>query len=143
MTFSNSVNHEEKTKEIITLREIWKCNVNCHKIWRTFALNSPRISHASERVGTHKSLVQYHGFKTAEQSVQHLALAASISTSVISYLASFFVDDCFYNRGQTSRPVVRAQIQTSCNFEENIRNSAVFRVVSIVSSMLSLWNSVT
>ena len=90
----------------------------------------------------HKSLVQYHGFKTAEQSVQHLALAASISTGVISYLASFFVDDCFYNRGQTSRPVVRAQIQTSSNFGENIRNSAVFWVVSIFSSTLSLWNSV-
>ena len=40
VTFSNSlIVHEEKTKEIITVKEIWICNPNYHKIRWTFALN--------------------------------------------------------------------------------------------------------
>ena len=32
--FSNSLNiHEEKTKEITTVKEVWKCDLNYHKIW--------------------------------------------------------------------------------------------------------------
>ena len=38
--FSNSlIIHEEKTKEITTVKEVWKCDVNYHKILRTFASN--------------------------------------------------------------------------------------------------------
>ena len=35
---------------------------------------------------------------------------------------SVFVDNDRNKRGQTSRPVIRTQIQTSCNFEANIPN---------------------
>ena len=34
----------------------------------------------------------------------------------------FFTDISCYKCGQTSRPVVRAQIQTSCNFKANMCN---------------------
>ena len=38
--FSNSlIIHEEKTKEITTVKEVWKCDVNYHKILGTFASN--------------------------------------------------------------------------------------------------------
>ena len=39
---------------------------------------------------------------------------------------SFFVDTDCNKRGQTFRPVVRAQIQTSCNIEKNICNCNCF-----------------
>ena len=39
MTFSNSlIIHEEKTKEITTVKEVWICDPNYHKIRRSFAL---------------------------------------------------------------------------------------------------------
>ena len=38
----------------------------------------------------------------------------------LHFVFSVFVDTDCNKRGQTSRPVVRAQIQTSCDFEENI-----------------------
>ena len=31
--------HEEKTKEITSVKEVWICDPNYHKIRRTFALN--------------------------------------------------------------------------------------------------------
>ena len=31
--------HEEKTKEITTTKEVWKCDLNYHKISGSFALN--------------------------------------------------------------------------------------------------------
>ena len=38
-TFSNSlIIHEEKTKEITTVKEVWVCDPNYHKIRRSFAL---------------------------------------------------------------------------------------------------------
>ena len=38
-TFSNSlIIHEEKTKEITTVNEVWICDPNYHKIRRSFAL---------------------------------------------------------------------------------------------------------
>ena len=38
-TFSNSlIIHEEKTKEITTVKEVWICHPNYHKIRRSFAL---------------------------------------------------------------------------------------------------------
>lgn len=31
--FSNSFTiHDEKTKEIITMKKVWKCDLNCHNI---------------------------------------------------------------------------------------------------------------
>ena len=37
--FSNSlIIHEEKTKEITTVKEVWICDPNYHKIQRSFAL---------------------------------------------------------------------------------------------------------
>ena len=37
--FSNSlIIHEEKTKEITTVKEVWICDPNYHKIRRSFAL---------------------------------------------------------------------------------------------------------
>ena len=40
LLFSNSlIIHQEKTKEITTVKEIWKCDLNYHKILRTLALN--------------------------------------------------------------------------------------------------------
>ena len=37
--FSNSlIIHAEKTKEITTVKEVWICDLNYHKIWWTFAL---------------------------------------------------------------------------------------------------------
>ena len=30
--------HEEKTKEIATVMEVWICHPNCHNIWLNFAL---------------------------------------------------------------------------------------------------------
>ena len=37
--FSNSlIIHAEKTKEITTMKEVWICDLNYHKIWWTFAL---------------------------------------------------------------------------------------------------------
>ena len=39
---------------------------------------------------------------------------------------SVFVHTNCNKRGQTSRPVVRAQIQTSCNFKANICNFNCF-----------------
>ena len=37
--FSNSlIIYEEKTKEITTVKEVWICDPNYHKIWRRFAL---------------------------------------------------------------------------------------------------------
>ena len=47
-----------------------------------------------------------------------------------------FHTDC-NKRGQTSRPVVGAEIQTSCNFEANV---ITFWVVSTVSSTMSFLN---
>ena len=39
MLFSNSlIIHEEKTKEITTVKEVWICDPNYHKIRRSFAL---------------------------------------------------------------------------------------------------------
>ena len=39
ITFSNSlIIHEEKTKEITTVKEVWICDPNYHKIRRSFAL---------------------------------------------------------------------------------------------------------
>ena len=39
LNFSNSlIIHEEKTKEITTVKEVWICDPNYHKIWRSFAL---------------------------------------------------------------------------------------------------------
>ena len=39
-TFANSlIIHEKKTKEIITVKEVWICDPNYHKIRWTFALN--------------------------------------------------------------------------------------------------------
>ena len=39
LTFSNSlIIHAEKTKEITTVKEVWICDLNYHKIWWTFAL---------------------------------------------------------------------------------------------------------
>ena len=44
ISFSNSlIIHAEKTKEITTVKEVWICDLNYHKIWWTFALISPRI----------------------------------------------------------------------------------------------------
>ena len=38
-SFSNSlIIHAEKTKEITTVKEVWICDLNYHKIWWTFAL---------------------------------------------------------------------------------------------------------
>ena len=38
-SFSNSlIIHEEKTKEITTVKEVWICDPNYHKIRRSFAL---------------------------------------------------------------------------------------------------------
>ena len=38
--FSNSlIIHEEKTKVIATVKEVWTCDRNYQKIWWTFALN--------------------------------------------------------------------------------------------------------
>ena len=35
--FSNSlIIHEEKTKEVTTVKEVWICDPNCQKIWRNF-----------------------------------------------------------------------------------------------------------
>ena len=47
------------------------------------------------------------------------------------YHKSYFVFSIFvytdrHKRGQTSRPVIRTQIQTSCNFEANISNCSCF-----------------
>ena len=40
MSFSDSlIIHEEKTKEITTVKEVWKCDLNYYKILRTFASN--------------------------------------------------------------------------------------------------------
>ena len=39
LPFSNSlIIHAEKTKEITTVKEVWICDLNYHKIWWTFAL---------------------------------------------------------------------------------------------------------
>ena len=39
LSFSNSlIIHEEKTKEITTVKEVWICDPNYHKIRRSFAL---------------------------------------------------------------------------------------------------------
>ena len=39
MDFSNSlIIHEEKTKEITTVKEVWICDPNYHKVRRSFAL---------------------------------------------------------------------------------------------------------
>ena len=40
-SFSNSwiIIHEEKTKEITTMKEVWVCDPNYHKIQWAFALN--------------------------------------------------------------------------------------------------------
>ena len=39
-TFSNSsIIHEENTKEIIILKQVWICDPNYHKIRSTFTLN--------------------------------------------------------------------------------------------------------
>ena len=38
--FSNSlIIHDEKTKEINTVKEVWRCDLNYHKILPTLALN--------------------------------------------------------------------------------------------------------
>ena len=42
------------------------------------------------------------------------------------FLFSVFVDIVCHKCGQTSRPVVRAQIQTSCNFKANISSCDCF-----------------
>ena len=40
MTFSNSlIIHAEKTKEVVTVKEVWICDPYFHKIFITFALN--------------------------------------------------------------------------------------------------------
>ena len=42
--FLNSLNiHEEKTKEIPTVKEVWKCGLNYHKIWRASFKISPVV----------------------------------------------------------------------------------------------------
>ena len=39
LNFSNSlIIHDEKTKEITTVKEVWICDPNYHKIQRSFAL---------------------------------------------------------------------------------------------------------
>ena len=41
--FSNSlIIPDEKTKEITTVKEVWKCDLNYDKILPTLALNSPK-----------------------------------------------------------------------------------------------------
>ena len=40
LKFSNSlIIHQAKTKEITTVEEVWKCDLNYHKILWTFASN--------------------------------------------------------------------------------------------------------
>ena len=43
-----------------------------------------------------------------------------IAREIRFYRFSFSVENDYNKRGLTSQPVVRAEIQTSCNFEANI-----------------------
>ena len=61
--------------------------------------------------------------------------------SRLHFVWSLFVDNDYNKRGQTSRPVVRAEIQTSCHFEGNIcYRSYLIWVVATVAGMLYLRN---
>ena len=62
-----------------------------------------------------------------ERTMEYLSLYSYGSKySGIFFLFSVFVDIVCHKCGQTSRPVVRAQIQTSCNFKANICNCDCF-----------------
>ena len=50
----------------------------------------------------------------------------------------FVYSDC-NKRGQTSRPVLRAQVQTSCNLEPNT-SVTVLWVLAICSTTVHFWN---
>ena len=65
--------------------------------------------------------------------MEYLSLRTSLSEyHWLYFVFSVFVDTDCNKRGKTSRPVARAQIQTSCNFEENI--SRCSRVLGCVYS---------
>ena len=46
-----------------------------------------------------------------------------MSSVFMSLMSSVFINAGCNKRGQTSRSVVGAEIQTPCNFEANLRNS--------------------
>ena len=47
------IKHEEKTKEITTVKEVWICDPNYHKIRRSFALIFPKNYQCFEKLIKH------------------------------------------------------------------------------------------
>ena len=52
---------------------------------------------------------------------------------------SVFDDDDGHKRGQTSRPVVGAEIQTNCNFEAHVYNCIYFLGFTFVASLCAIF----
>ena len=87
--FSKSwIIHEEKTKEITTVRDVWICDPNYHKIQRTFALISPRIINALRSSIKHSKECFIRYPNTSKLVKKNSAAASFFSThfSVFEYL---------------------------------------------------------
>ena len=69
-------------------------------------------------------------------------LLADLSSLLTSYFFVFsFSDHVVCNKcGQTSRPVIRAQIQTSCNFEKSMYNRNRNFRMGLICASTYFWN---
>ena len=83
---------------------------------RSLAATGLCVGHISEPL--HATF--FISVKNEHWNISRFVLAARIITDSSYFLWSFSVDSGCNKRGQTSRPVVGAEIQTSCNFKANL-----------------------
>ena len=85
--FSNSlIIHEEKTKEITTVKEVWICDPNYHKIREVLLWFSPRIINALRSYIKHSKecFIRYPNTKKLVKNTR-LRLVFSTHFSVLGY----------------------------------------------------------
>ena len=82
LPFSNSlIIHEEKTKEISTVKEVWICDPNYHKIQRSFALIFSKSYQCSGRVGLVVRALAFH--QCGPGSISALGVICGLSLLIL------------------------------------------------------------
>ena len=82
LPFSNSlIIHEEKTKEITTVKEVWMCDPNYHKIRRSFALIFSKNYQCRCRVGLVVRAIAFH--QCGPGSISALGVKCGLSLLVL------------------------------------------------------------